>query len=66
MNQYLPRVGLKNFKKRVTTAVSEELQQLRVYEEFSPMDSINLTTENKQKALEPLMFLEEKRYGLIK
>jgi hypothetical protein len=47
-------------------AVSKELKQLHMRETFTPQHSNDLSDSQKQKALESLMFLKEKRDGTIK
>jgi hypothetical protein len=47
-------------------AVSKELKQLHMREMSAPQHSDNLSDNQKQQALELLMFLKEKRDGTIK
>jgi hypothetical protein len=66
MNQYSLKKGLRKFQKVGEEAVSKELKQLHMIETFTPQHSNDLSDSQKQKALESLMFLEEKRDGTIK
>jgi hypothetical protein len=66
MTQYSLKKGLKKFQKVGEAAVSNELKQLHMRETFTPQHSNDLSDSQKQKALESLMFLKEKRDGTIK
>jgi hypothetical protein len=66
MTQYSLKKGLRKFKKVGEEAVSKELKQLHMRDTFTPQHSNNLSDSQKQKALESLMFLKEKRDGTIK
>jgi hypothetical protein len=59
-------VGLRKFQKVGEEAVSKELKQLHMRETFTPLHSNDLSDSQKQKSLESLMFLNEKRDGTIK
>ena len=59
MTQYSLGVGLKKFKNKVTTTVSEDLQHLHDLEAFTLIDISKMKTE-KLYELESLMFLKEK------
>ena len=58
--------GLKLYGKKGEHATKKELKQLHDMATFEPVDSKNLTEEEKCKAIASLMFLTEKRDGLIK
>ena len=64
--QYMFQKGLKKFKERGSAAASKELDQLHQRNCFTPVDVSKLTQEEKNKAVEALMFLTEKRDGSIK
>jgi hypothetical protein len=66
MTQYSLKKGLKKFQKVGEAAVSKELKQLHTRETFTPQHSDDLSDKQKQRALESLMFLKEKRDGTIK
>jgi hypothetical protein len=66
MTQYSLKKGLRKFQKVGEEAVSKELKQLHTRERFTPQHSNDLSDSQKQKALESLMFLKEKRDGTIK
>jgi cell division protein FtsB len=61
MTQYSLKKGLKKFQKVGEAAVSKELKQLHMRETFMPQHINDLSDSQKQKALESLMFLKEKR-----
>ena len=64
--QYMLKKGLKKFKERGDAAVTKELDQLHQRNCFSPVDIATLSSEEKRKAQEALMFLTEKRDGTVK
>jgi hypothetical protein len=66
MTQYSLKKGLRKFQKVGEEAVSKELNQLHMRETLTPQHSNDLSDSQKQKALESLMFLKEKREGTIK
>ena len=60
MTQYSLKAGLKQIKQKSIEATMEELRQLHMHESFEPIVPANMNAEDKQKALERLMFLKEK------
>jgi hypothetical protein len=66
MTQYSLKKGLRKFQKVGEEAVSKELKQLHIRETFTPQHSNDHSDSQKQKALESLVFLKEKRDGTIK
>jgi hypothetical protein len=66
MTQYYLKKGLRKFQKVGEEANSKELKKLHMRETFTPQHSNDLSDSQKQKALESLMFLKEKRDGTIK
>jgi hypothetical protein len=66
MTQYSLKKGLKKFQKVGEAAVSKELEQLHMRETFTPQHNNDLSDSQKQKDLESLMFLKEKRDGTLK
>jgi hypothetical protein len=66
MTQYSLKKGLKKIQNLGEAAVSKELKQLHMRETFAPQHISDLTEEEKQESLESLMFLKEKRDGMIK
>jgi hypothetical protein len=66
MTQYSLKKGLKKFHKVGEASVSKELEQLHMRETFTSQHSNDISDIQKQKALESLMFLKEKRDGTIK
>jgi hypothetical protein len=65
MTQYSLKKGLKKFQKVGEAAVSKEFKHLHMRETFKPQHSNDLSDSQKQKALESLMFLKDKRDGTI-
>jgi hypothetical protein len=59
--QYSLKKGLRKFQRVGEEAVSKELKQLHMRDNFTPQDSGKLTDTQKRGALESLMFLKEKR-----
>ena len=66
MTQYHVNRGLKIFGIRGEEAVLKELHQLHVRKVMAPTFAKELTPEQRQAALQYLMFLKEKRSGVIK
>ena len=58
--------GLKKFGNKGRDAAYKELHQIHNRIVFKPVDVNSLTTEERKKAMESLMFLTEKRDGSIK
>ena len=58
--------GLREFGARGETAVSTELMQIHMQNTFKPEYFNDLTQQQRRKALESLLFLNEKRTGEIK
>ena len=58
--------GLKKFGNKGRDAAHKELHQMHDRMVFEPADVNSLTTEERKKAMESLMFLTEKRDGSIK
>jgi hypothetical protein len=65
MTQYSLKLGLKKFKEKCKEAMSKEVEQLNLKQIFAPQNAKDLTVVQKS-ALEPLMFLKEKRNSSIK
>ena len=66
MTQYNMKQGLKQFGDKGKAAVLVELQQLYDRDVMTPTNKYSLTPEERKGALQYLMFLKEKRCGLIK
>jgi hypothetical protein len=64
--QYILQKGLKKFGQRGKQAASDEMDQLHKRNCFNPVDVSTMTTSEKQKAMESLLFLIERREGRIK
>ena len=65
--QYSPKKAFTLFgKDKSNHAVSKELDQIHQMEMYIPMDAKQLTNEQRQKALNALLFLTQKRDGSIK
>ena len=58
--------GIKKFKQKGEKAVTAELEQLHRRDTFRPVNIEKLTEKQKHYSLSLLMFLKEKRNGLIK
>ena len=58
--------GLKIFKEKGETAVTNELQQIHDTEGFQPKHWHELNADERAKALKYLMYLKEKRNGDVK
>jgi hypothetical protein len=66
MIQYSLKKGLQKFRGKAENAVSKELLQLHMKDNFTPQVGEELSEELRKGALESLMFLKEKRDGTIK
>ena len=67
MDQHLRvRSGLKRFGDRGEKYVSKELNQLHNIHTYYPVDPKNLTKKQSMDALNSIMFLIEKRNGVVK
>jgi hypothetical protein len=66
LTQYSVNKGLKLFGKDGETAVLEELKQLHDRGVIRPVNAKDMSREEKQQALQYLMFLKKKRCGKIK
>jgi hypothetical protein len=64
--QYGMKKGLKIFGDRGMEAIRKEMQQFEDVDAAEPVSPQNLTPEQRNKVLEYLMFLKEKRDGRIK
>ena len=64
--QYSLKKGIKVFGNAGTTAVIKELKQLHVRAAIKPVHKHTLTSEQRHRALQYLMFLKQKRTGEIK
>jgi hypothetical protein len=66
MTQYSVNTGLQIFGQDGVEAVLKELQQLHGRKVIQPVSISDLSAEQKQQCLPYLMFLKEKRTGVIK
>lgn len=64
--QFSIKQGIKKWGDRGKEAVAAELWQVHLQDTFTPKKVDDLSREERAKALESLMFLEEKRSGKIK
>ena len=64
--QHMLPKGLKVFGEKGRIATGKELKQLHDRQCFEPMDISKLTSVEKRKAMEALMFLTEKRDKTVK
>jgi hypothetical protein len=64
--QYQLEAGIKQFGEQGETAVTKELDQFNKYGVFEPKHVRDLSEEDKKKALSSLIFLKEKKSGVIK
>jgi hypothetical protein len=60
------RKGLKSFGERGEEAIQKELKQIHDVEGFQPKHWYELTKEERATTLKYLMYLKEKRNGIIK
>jgi len=66
LTQYNLKQGLKIYGEAAAEAVLKEMKQLHDRKTIQPRYAHQLTLEHKRKALAYLMFIKEKRCGLIK
>jgi Reverse transcriptase (RNA-dependent DNA polymerase)/Zinc knuckle len=66
LSQYNVKQGLKRFGNAGRDAVMKELQQLHIRDVIEPVLGSSLSVTEKHAALPYLMFLKEKRNGVIK
>jgi hypothetical protein len=66
LETYSLKRGLKQFGKRGEEAALGEMKQLHDRGVFAPVDVKSLTQQEKQRAMESLIFLVEKRDGRVK
>ena len=66
MTQHNMKKGIKLFGDAGIDAVLKELQQLHDRKVLEPVNAKEMTNEEKQGALQYLMFLKQKRDGVIK
>ncbi len=64
--QYQLEAGIKQFGEQGETAMTKELDQFNKYGVFEPKHARDLSEEDKKKALSSLIFLKEKKSGVIK
>ncbi len=64
--QYQLEAGIKRLGERGETAVTKELDQFNKYGVFKPKRARDLLEEDKKKVLSSLIFLKEKKSGVIK
>jgi hypothetical protein len=64
--QYIYQKGIKKFGNKGKQAAHDELDQLHKRHCFNPLDVSKLTSSEKKKAMQSLLFLTEKRDGRIK
>jgi Reverse transcriptase (RNA-dependent DNA polymerase) len=66
LTQYSMKAGLKIYGDRAKEAVMKELLQLHERKVMQPMDASKMSAHDKWSALSYLMFVKEKRSGVIK
>ena len=66
MTQLSMKAGMKRFKHRGEKAVTTELSQLHFRDTFKPVDSRELSKEERSQVLESHLFLKEKRDLTVK
>jgi hypothetical protein len=64
--QYIIQKGLKKFGTRGKQAATDELDQLHKRNCFNPIDVSSMTRPEKNRSMQSLLFLTEKRDGRIK
>ena len=64
--QFSLKAGLKHFGKKGEEAVTSELTQMHEMTTYKPVDPETLSQEQKNNALNLLIFLTEKRDGCVK
>ena len=65
-SHYSLKKGVEIFSKPSSKATTVELSKIHTMGTYEPMDSKNLTKNQKQQALNSLLFITEKRDGRIK
>jgi post-segregation antitoxin (ccd killing protein) len=60
------KAGLKKSRKEGEDGVSKELSQLHLRATFEPMDSLQLSREERECTMESHLFLKQKKDGTIK
>ena len=66
MTQYNVKKGLQIFGDKGVEAIMSEMKQIDARKVLKPVDPDSLSQYQKQKTLEYLMFLKQKRCGKIK
>ncbi len=66
LTQHLLKKGIKEFGTAGVDAVLKELQQLHDQKVLEPRDTTTLSKDERQAALQYLMFLKQRRNGVIK
>ena len=64
--QYMLQKGLKKYGKRGQAGAEKELEQLHKRTCFTPLDVSKLSSDEKEKAMNALMFLSEKKDKTVK
>ncbi len=64
--QYQLEAGIMQFGERGETSVTKELDEFNKYGVFKPKHARDLSEEDKKKVLTSLIFLKEKKSGVIK
>jgi hypothetical protein len=60
------KIGLKIFGDKGIQAIRDEMEQIDAMDVIEPINPRDLTSEERNRVLEYLMFLKEKRSGKIK
>jgi hypothetical protein len=63
---YSLKAGLKKFGEKGSDAATKEMKQLHDRKVFKPIMTSELTTQERKRAMESLIFLTEKRDGRVK
>ena len=66
VQQFNLKKGLQLFGGRAEEATTKELQQIHDFGTYIPQEAKNLSREERSKALSALMFIVEKRNGVVK
>jgi hypothetical protein len=66
VTQLSMKAGLKRFREEGEEGVSKELSQLHLRETFEPVDSLQLSRDERDSAMESHLFLMQKRDKTIK
>ena len=66
MTQVSLKQGLKKWPKESDAVVNKEMSQMHEKSVFEPTHGDNVTDQEKRGALNSIMFIKEKRCGLIK